>query len=137
MRGQTNHVPSWAAGHNQRKETSDDLLRYPATISEQPAAVGTVQFANGTTLWRLAQHVFATGDRRLWIGAGSLWPAIRPIWRSAFHRRLRIRMGWTTSGAGVEPTAATAVGRPAAAPAFATGRERGGTPTGAGPASDP
>src|SRR5258708_3834769 len=35
------------------------------------------------------------------------------------------------------PATATAVGRPATAPAFATGRERGGSATGAGAASDP
>src|ERR1700716_1497810 len=139
MRRQTSFVPLWAEGHNQRKEISDDLLRYPATISQQSAAMGTVAFANGTALWRLAWHVVATGDRRLWTGASSLRPAIRPIWRSAAWRRLwrQRRMGCTTSGSGVGPTAATSVGRSATTPAFATGCERGGTPIGAGPASDP
>src|SRR5258706_7963472 len=88
MRRRTNFVPSWAAGRNQRKEISDDLLRYPATKSRaqsavQSAARGAVQFANGTALWRLAQHVFATGDRRVLTGASSLLPAIPPIWRVA------------------------------------------------------
>src|SRR5258706_16141073 len=92
MRRRTNFVPSWAAGRNQRKEISDDLLRHPATKSRaqsavQSAARGAVQFANGTALWRLAQHVFATGDRRLWTGGTSLWPAIRPIWRVAPPQR--------------------------------------------------
>src|SRR5258706_14017977 len=86
MRRLMNFVPSWAAGRNQRKEISDDLLRHPATKSRaqsavQSAARGAVQFANGTALWRLAQHVFATGDRRLWTGASTLWPAKRPKWR--------------------------------------------------------
>src|SRR6266478_7983757 len=139
MRRQTSFVPLWAEGHNQRKEISDDLLRYPATISQQSAAMGTVAFANGTALWRLAWHVVATGDRRLWTGASSLRPAIRPIWRSAAHGCFWIRrqMGCTTSGSGVGPTAATSVGRSATAPAFATGCERSGAPIGAGPASDP
>src|SRR4051812_40028092 len=59
--------------------------------------------ANGTALWRLAEHVVATGDRRFWTGARSLWPAIRPIWRPAVHRRLWIqpRVGYATSGSGV------------------------------------
>src|SRR5258706_6266017 len=92
MRRRTNFVPSWAAGRNQRKEISDDLLRYPATKSRaqsavQSAARGAVQFANGTALWRLAQHVFATGDRRLWTGGSSFLPAIRPILRA--HLPLR------------------------------------------------
>src|SRR5258707_8625300 len=81
MRRQTSFVPLWAEGHNQRKEISDDLLRYPATISQQSAAMGTVAFANGTALWRLAWHVVATGDRRFLTGASSLRPAIPPIWR--------------------------------------------------------
>src|SRR5258706_1157515 len=146
MRRLMNFVPSWAAGRNQRKEISDDLLRYPATKSRaqsavQSAARGAVQFANGTALWRLAQHVFATADGRLRTGASSLWPAIRPIWRSAVHRRLWIqpRMGCATTGVGPTaptPTAATPVGRPATTPAFATRRERGGTPIGASPASN-
>src|SRR5258707_15438025 len=83
MRRQTSFVPLWAEGHNQRKEISDDLLRYPATISQQSAAMGTVAFANGTALWRLAWHVVATGDRRLLTGARSPRPAIRPKWRAS------------------------------------------------------
>src|SRR6266446_7491195 len=124
------------------RRVSDDLLRYPATISQQPAiqsaAMGAVQFAR-----RLAQYAIDASDWRLWtwwlwtwwlwtrwlrIRAGSLWPAIRPIWRSAAHRCLWIqrRMGRATS-----------MGRPAAASALATRRERGGTAIGASPAADP
>src|ERR1700704_6788014 len=100
MRRRTDFVPLWAEGHNQRKEISDDLLRYPATISQQSAAMGTVAFANGTALWRLAWHVVATGDRRLWTGGSSLRPAIRPIWRAAAHGGflVRRRVGGHTSG---------------------------------------
>src|ERR1700716_4577235 len=74
-----------------RKEISDDPLRYPATISQQPTVQSTAMGANGTALWRLAEHVVAPGDRRLWTRASSLWPAIRPIWRPAGHRRLWIQ----------------------------------------------
>src|SRR5258706_16338027 len=119
------------------RRVSDDLLRYPATIPQQPAiqsaAMGAVQFAR-----RLAQYAIDASDWRLWtwwlwirwlrIRAGSLWPAIRPIWRSAAHRYLWIqpRMGRATS-----------MGRLEAASAFATRRERGGTAIGASPAADP
>src|SRR5712692_3322350 len=135
MRRRTTSFRYRLRGANHRKEISDDPLRYPATISQQPTVQSTAMGATGTALWR---HVVATGDRRLWTGASSLRPAIRPIWRSAVHRRpwTQPRMGYATSGSGVGPTAATSVGRSAAtAPAFATGRERGGTPVGADPAS--
>src|SRR5258706_2276342 len=72
------------------RRVSDDLLRYPATIPQQPAiqsaAMGAVQFAR-----RLAQYAIDASDWRLWtwwvwtrwvrIWGGSLWPAILPIWR--------------------------------------------------------
>src|SRR5258706_4826243 len=74
------------------RRVSDDLLRYPATIPQQPAiqsaAMGAVQFAR-----RLAQYAIDASDWRLWtwwlwtrglrVRAGSLWPAIRPIWRAS------------------------------------------------------
>src|SRR5260221_7712806 len=77
--------------HTVARRVSDDLLRYPATIPQQPAiqspAMGAVQFAR-----RLAQYAIDASDWRLWtwwlwtrwlrIRAGSLWPTIRPIWRA-------------------------------------------------------
>src|SRR5260221_14582417 len=81
--------------HTVARRVSDDLLRYPATIPQQPAiqsaAMGAVQFAR-----RLAQYAIDASDWRLWtwwlwtrwvrIRAGRLWPAISPIWRGTAQR---------------------------------------------------
>src|SRR6202158_4159167 len=132
------------------RRVSDDLLRSPATKSHaqsaiQSAAIGSV---HRPAIWGVARLYIDDRDWWLWTRACSLWAAIRPIWRSAAHRGLWIqrRMGRATSvgptaATSVGPTAATSaatsVGRPATAPAFATGRERGGTAIGASATSDP
>src|SRR5260370_34188385 len=100
--------------------------------------MGAVQFAR-----RLAQYAIDASDWRLWtwwlwtrwlrIRAGSLWPAIWPIWRSAVQRATAHRGLW------IQPTMgrATSIGRLAAASALATRRERRGTAICASPAADP
>src|SRR5258708_38935131 len=102
--------------------------------------MGGVQFAR-----RLAQYAIDASDWRLWtwwlwtrwlrIRAGSLWPAIWPIWRSAGQRSARQRRLWVQPrvGAATSGVGSTSVGRAAAA--LATGRWRSGTAIGARPAA--
>src|SRR6266404_5926767 len=91
----------------------------------RPALLGIVRRAVDASDWR-------SRTRRLrawWLRtrAGRLRPAIRSIWRPAVHWRFWIQRRMGRAAPGVGP----------AAPAFAAGRKRGGTATGAGPASDP
>src|SRR5882672_5856746 len=63
--------------------------------------MGRIRSASRATLWR-AQYTFDAGDWRLWARTGGLWPAIRPIWRSAVPRRIwvRRRLGFATASVG-------------------------------------
>src|SRR5258706_2176713 len=88
------------------RRVSDDLLRYPATIPQQPAiqsaAMGAVQFAR-----RLAQYAIDASDWRLWAwGLCKRWVVVSVVRRLATIQAIMARD--TPPLASVQTTVGTA-----------------------------
>src|SRR5260370_22414201 len=100
MRGPVAFVRCGLRASTIARRISDDLLRNPTTkphaqFAVQPAAMGSVQFSSRPAICGVAQRAIDASDwwlwtRWLWIGAGSFWSAIRPIWRHALPPALWI-----------------------------------------------